>query len=542
MTSAASGESMAVSGEVAVGSEVFVKPVAGAPGTAGELISAGYRYRSVKAELRENAIRRLSELGDGNLGALFPGVVGYEDTVVPQMVHAILSGHDTLLLGLRGQAKTRMLRAMVALLDEWIPVIAPACLARFGGTDLPDDPISPTTSAGRRAVSELGDEVPIAWLHRSNRYHEKLATPDVTIADLIGEIDLIRHAEGRYLSDEATMHFGLVPRSNRGLFVMNELPDLAPRIQVGLFNVLEERDVQIRGYPVRLELDLALMFSANPEDYTNRGRIVTPLKDRIGSVVRTHYPSDLEEAMRITRENAYVERKNTEPRTAVRRSGGRPDLDPEALRFEKPVEAPEVVVPRVMHEILETCIGMARTSSHINQASGVSVRASIAALETMVSAAEMRALRSGDSRTLVRPSDTTHLHAAFRGKVELMLAEDSSDGVATEDRLIDAIFGEALKQVIGRKIDVEDLEEIAAGFAGGLRLEFSDTNSASETLASLGCVDGLREASDRLARSVGLDPADDHAAVCAGELVLEYLYVNNRLSKMSTRGGAAYKR
>jgi len=533
---------MAVSGEVAVGSEVFVKPVAGAPGTAGELLSAGYRYRSVKAELRENAIRRLSELGDGSLGALFPGVVGYEDTVVPQMVHAILSGHDTLLLGLRGQAKTRMLRAMVALLDEWIPVIAPECLARFGGTDLPDDPISPTTSAGRRAVSELGDDLPIAWLHRSNRYHEKLATPDVTIADLIGEIDLIRHAEGRYLSDEATMHFGLVPRSNRGLFVMNELPDLAPRIQVGLFNVLEERDVQIRGYPVRLELDLALMFSANPEDYTNRGRIVTPLKDRIGSVVRTHYPSDLEEAMRITRENAYVERKHAEPRTAVRRSGGRPDLDAAALRFEKPVEAPDVVVPRVMHEILETCIGMARASSHINQASGVSVRASIAALETMVSAAEMRALRSGDSRTLVRPSDTTHIHAAFRGKVELMLAEDSSDGVATEDRLIDAIFGEALKQVIGRKIDVEDLEEIAAGFAGGLRLEFSDTNSASETLASLGCVDGLREASDRLARSVGLDAADDHAAVCAGELVLEYLYVNNRLSKMSTRGGAAYKR
>lgn len=542
MTSSASADSIGTLGDGIVSTGVFVMPTEGCPATAGELRAAGYRYRSVKAELRENALRKLGELGDAGVSSLFPGVVGYEDTVVPQLVHAILSGHDTLLLGLRGQAKTRMLRAMVALLDEWIPVIAPACLARFGGTDLPDDPLSPVTSAGKRAVSELGDEVPIAWLHRSDRYHEKLATPDVTIADLIGEIDLIRHAEGRYLSDEATMHFGLVPRSNRGLFVMNELPDLAPRIQVGLFNVLEERDVQIRGYPVRLELDLALMFSANPEDYTNRGRIVTPLKDRIGSVVRTHYPSDLEEAMRITRENAYVERKAVEPRAAVRRAASRPELRASAIRFNKPVEAPEVGVPRVMHEILETCIGMARSSSHINQASGVSVRASIAALETMVSAAEMRALRSGDSRTLVRPSDTSHIHAAFRGKVELMLAEDSSDGASTEDRLIDAIFGEALKQVVGRQIDIEDVEEIAAGFSGGLRLEFSDTNSTGETLASLRCVDGLREAADRLARSVGLDPADDHAAVCAGELVLEFLYVNNRLSKMSTRGGSAYKR
>ncbi|MFG0293447.1 MAG: magnesium chelatase [Phycisphaerales bacterium JB050] len=521
---------------------VFVTPAAGCPASVGDLRTAGYRYRSVKAELRENALRKLGECGEGGISELFPGVIGYEDTVVPQMLHAILSGHDTLLLGLRGQAKTRMLRAMVALLDEWIPVIDPACLTRFGGSDLPDDPISPLTSAGRRAAAELGDDLPLAWLHRSDRYHEKLATPDVTIADLIGEIDLIRHAEGRYLSDEATMHFGLVPRSNRGLFVMNELPDLAPRIQVGLFNVLEERDVQIRGYPVRLELDLALMFSANPEDYTNRGRIVTPLKDRIGSVVRTHYPNDLEEAMRITRENAYVERKGGEPRSSNRRAASRPELTPDALRFEPVPEAPAVGVPRVMHEILETCIGMARTSSHINQASGVSVRASIAALETMISAAEMRALRSGDTRTLVRPSDTAHIQAAFRGKIELMLAEDSSDGASTEDRLIDALFGEALKQVIGRHVDVEDLAEIAANFSGGLRLEFSDTNTASETLASLQCVDGLREAADRLARSVGLDPTDDHAAVCAGELVLEFLYVNNRLSKMSTRDGSAYKR
>jgi len=541
MTSAPSLGSSAggVAGAV---SSVFVAPVEDCPSTAGELVERGYRYRSVKAELRENMVRRLGEIRGGSMGSLFPGVVGYEDTVLPQLVHGVLSGHDMLLLGLRGQAKTRMLRAMVELLDEWIPVIAPASMIRFGGSDLPDDPVHPMTSAGKRAAAELGEALPIAWLHRSNRYHEKLATPDVTIADLIGEIDLIRHAEGRYLSDEATTHFGLIPRSNRGLFVMNELPDLAPRIQVGLFNVLEERDVQIRGYPVRLELDLALMFSANPEDYTNRGRIVTPLKDRIGSVIRTHYPSDLEEAMRITTENAYIQRKGNEPRAGSRRSESASSLSADAIDFSAEVEAPEIEVPRVMHQILETCINLARTSSHINQASGVSVRASIAAIETMVSAAEARAIRSGDLRTLVRPSDTTHLHAAFRGKVELMLADDSSDGSSTEDRLIDALFGEALKQVIGQHMDVDDLEEIASGFSGGLRLEFAETNSAAETVASLGCVDGLAEAARRLALSVGLDASDDHAAACAGELVLEFLYVNNRLSKVNTRGGAAYKR
>ncbi|NEP81563.1 MAG: magnesium chelatase, partial [Okeania sp. SIO3B3] len=333
-----------------------------ATSTRGAVAQRGYRYRSVKQELRENTLRKLAA-GE----RLFAGVRGYEDTVIPQVLHAILSGHDTLLLGLRGQAKTRILRAMTGLLDEYIPVI------HHDELDLPDDPFHPTTAVGKRIASELGDDTPVRFMHRSERFQEKLATPDVTIADLIGEIDLVKHAQGRFLSDEATMHFGLVPRANRGIFVMNELPDLAPRIQVGLFNVLEERDVQVRGYPIRLELDTCLMFSANPEDYTNRGRIVTPLKDRIGSVVRTHYPSDLAEAMRITRENAFVDRSAAldDPTARAQHAGmGTPGV--EELSWDAAPAPIGVRTPNVMHEIIETTIAMARQSSHINQASGVS--------------------------------------------------------------------------------------------------------------------------------------------------------------------------
>src|SRR5215470_12007251 len=263
--------------------------------TVGQLKQSGYAPCSVKDELRRNLIRKL-RAGE----ELFPGIIGYRDTVIPQIVNAILSKHDLLFLGLRGQAKTRILRMLPSLLDEWIPVMA--------DVEINDDPIEPMTRTGKRIVAEQGNDAKIQWVHREDRYHEKLATPDVTIADLIGEIDLVKHAEGRYLSDESTMHFGLIPRSNRGIFAINELPDLAPRIQVGLFNVLEERDVQIRGYPIKLDLDVCLVFSANPEDYTNRGRIVTPLKDRIGSVIRTHYPESIEEGLQIVKENAYVDR------------------------------------------------------------------------------------------------------------------------------------------------------------------------------------------------------------------------------------------
>src|SRR5437763_7349663 len=263
--------------------------------TVGQLKETGYKPVSVKDELRRNVIRKLRSNEE-----LFPGIVGYRETVIPQIINGILSKHDLLFLGLRGQAKTRILRMLPDLLDEWMPVLA--------GVEINDDPLRPMTKTGKRLVAEHGDDAPIEWVHRSDRYKEKLATPDVTIADLIGEIDLVKHAEGRYLSDESTMHFGLIPRSNRGIFALNELPDLAPRIQVGLFNVLEERDVQIRGYPIRLNLDVCIVFSANPEDYTNRGRIVTPLKDRIGSVIRTHYPRSLDESIQITRENAWLDR------------------------------------------------------------------------------------------------------------------------------------------------------------------------------------------------------------------------------------------
>src|SRR5688500_11942615 len=265
------------------------------PATLGQLKATGYQPSTVKDELRRNMIRKLKGGEE-----LFPGIIGYRETVIPQIVNGILSKHDLLCLGLRGQAKTRILRMLPDLLDEWMPTIA--------GVDINDDPMAPMTKVGKRIVSEQGDDAKIEWVHRSDRYQEKLATPDVTIADLIGEVDLVKHAEGRYLSDESTMHYGLIPRSNRGIFAINELPDLAPRIQVGLFNVLEERDVQIRGYPIRLNLDVCLVFSANPEDYTNRGRIVTPLKDRIGSVVRTHYPESASEGIAIAEQNAYLDR------------------------------------------------------------------------------------------------------------------------------------------------------------------------------------------------------------------------------------------
>src|SRR5689334_14079566 len=305
------------------------------PATLGQLKETGYAFRSVKDELRQNLIAKLK----GN-EELFPGILGYRDTVIPQIVNGILSKHDLLFLGLRGQAKTRMLRLLPELLDEWIPVLA--------DVEINDDPVRPMTASGKRIVAEQKDDAKIEWVHRSDRYHEKLATPDVTIADLIGEIDLVKHAEGRYLSDENTMHFGLIPRSNRGLFAINELPDLAPRIQVGLFNVLEERDVQIRGYPIKLDLDVCLVFSANPEDYTNRGRIVTPLKDRIGSVVRTHYPETADEGIQIAEQNAWVDRFNGESGSGVR-----------------------VDVPRFMSEVVEELVRLARSSPHVSQASGV---------------------------------------------------------------------------------------------------------------------------------------------------------------------------
>lgn len=482
------------------------------PATLGQLKTTDYRYRSVKQELRENLIQRLR---DGL--ELFPGILGYRTTVIPQVVNAVLSRHDMLFLGLRGQAKTRMLRMLPGLLDEWIPVLA--------GMEIPDDPVEPVTSMGRRQVQEQGEDAPIRWLHRSERYHEKLATPDVTIADLIGEIDIVKHAEGRHLSDEGTMHFGLIPRTNRGIFAINELPDLAPRIQVGLFNVLEERDIQIRGYPVRLNLDVCLVFSANPEDYTNRGRIVTPLKDRIGSVIRTHYPATVDEAMGITRANAWLDRSASGSAARTQSQGAAPGV-------------PKVEVPDYMHRIVEEAVALARKSPHINQASGVSVRMSISCAENLVSAAERRGFMTGETRVVSRVCDLTLLVASCRGKLELMLAED---GDSTDDKLVVSLFGEAVKRVFASAADMDDYEAIADQFKEGLTLVVGDDVSASEQIANMKHVQGLLKAAGGLAKNLGLNPADEQHLASAGEFLLEALYVNNRLSKHAGSKGNSYR-
>ena len=472
------------------------------PATVGQLKETAYRPCTVKDEMRRNLIARLRSGQE-----LFPGIIGYRDSVLPQIINGILSRHDLLFLGLRGQAKTRILRMLPELLDEWLPVL--------GGVDINDDPIEPTTRTGRRVLAEQGDDAKIEWVHRSDRYHEKLATPDVTIADLIGEVDLVKHAEGRYLSDEATMHFGLIPRSNRGIFAINELPDLAPRIQVGLFNVLEERDVQIRGYPIRLELDVCLVFTANPEDYTNRGRIVTPLKDRIGSVIRTHYPETTEEGIRIAEQNAWVARKEGSSGSGV-----------------------QVDVPRFMAEVVEETVRLARSSPHVSQASGVSVRTSIANLETLISNAERRAILTGEKRAVPRMCDLNYLIASCRGKIEMTLAEEEG----AEDKLIRSLVGEAVKLVFAKYDDADSHDIITEQFRGNLTFPAGDDLTAEEFVANMKAIKGLPQGAAALARELKVDPNDAASLAAAGEFLLEGLYVNNRLSKFNSKGKTFFKK
>jgi magnesium chelatase subunit I len=472
------------------------------PANIGQLKETGYQPSSVKDELRKNLIKKL-RAGE----ELFPGILGYRDTVIPQIVNGILSKHDLLFLGLRGQAKTRILRMLPLLLDEWIPVLS--------GIEINDDPIDPITQTGKRIVAEQGDDAKIEWVHRKDRYQEKLATPDVTIADLIGEIDLVKHAEGRYLSDETTMHYGMIPRSNRGLFAINELPDLAPRIQVGLFNVLEERDVQIRGYPIRLNLDVCLVFSANPEDYTNRGRIVTPLKDRIGSVIRTHYPETVQEGITIAQQNAWVNRNDEGSTSGVR-----------------------VDVPSFMSEIVEQVVRQARSSPHVSQASGVSVRTSIANLETVISNAERRGIMTGETRVVPRICDLNNLVASCRGKIEMTLAEE--DGA--EDKLVKSLIGEAVKTVFGKYDDPDAHESVSEQFKGNLTFPAGDDLSADEFVANMKAVKGLHSGAVALAKEIGLDGGDIAIIASAGEFLLEGLYVNNRLSKYNAKGKTFFKR
>jgi magnesium chelatase subunit I len=470
------------------------------PGTLGELRASGFQKETVKEEMRRNLIAKI-QTGE----PLFPDILGYEDTVIPQVQNAILSRHDLLFLGLRGQAKTRMLRQLVGLLDDAMPIIA--------GSEVNDHPYAPLSKESRDRVAAHGDATPIAWVGREARYQEKLATPDVTIADLIGEVDMIKHAEGRYLANELTMHFGLIPRANRGIFCMNELPDLSPKIQVGLFNVLEERDVQIRGYPVRLNLDLCMVFSANPEDYTNRGRIVTPLKDRIGSVIRTHYPLTRELGIAISDRNAWLARDH-----------GR------------------ILVPQYIKEIVEEISRLARTSSHVNQQSGVSVRMSIANLENVVSNAERRTLLNKERWTVPRICDLAHLTPSSRGKLELTMSEDDGQ----EDKLIERIAGEAVKNVFNQYLDAREFRAAIDYFEAGRGLEIGDTLPTPELLSRVEKVPGLRKRADELARTVLPDVNDagarEAATASAAELILEGLYVNNKLNKTVKGGATAYKR
>lgn len=470
------------------------------PRTFGELKASGYRSEPVKDEMRRNLIVKIRQ-GE----PLFPDILGYEETVVPQIQNAILSRHDILFLGLRGQAKTRMLRQLVHLLDEAIPVVA--------GSEVNDDPYAPISKESRDRLNAEGDATPIEWVGRESRYQEKLATPDVTIADLIGEIDMIKHAEGRYLSSELTMHFGLIPRTNRGIFCINELPDLSPKIQVGLFNVLEERDVQIRGYPVRLDLDLCMVFSANPEDYTNRGRIVTPLKDRIGSVVRTHYPLTRELGVAINDQNAWLKRE-----------GGK------------------LAVPGYIKDVVEEVSRLARTSPHVNQASGVSVRMSIANLENVVSNAERRAILTREAWIVPRVSDLLHVVPSSRGKIELTMTEDDGH----EDKLIGRIADEAVKAVFTQHLDAREFRAAVDYFESGKSLELGDTLSSRELLERVEKVPGLRKRADELARATlpELTEADarEAATASAAEFILEGLYVNNKLNKSVKNGATSYRR
>ncbi len=459
------------------------------PTTLGTLRDSGYTSRSIREEMRGNLIAGIRR-GD----QLFPGIVGYEQTVIPQIENAILSGQDIILLGERGQAKTRLARALVNLLDEFIPVVA--------GSEINDDPFRPISRYARDLVEELGDGTPVEWVNRDRRYGEKLATPDTTIADLIGEVDPIKVAEGRYLSDELTISYGLIPRTNRGIFVMNELPDLAERIQVGLLNVMEERDVQIRGYKIRLPLDVMVVASANPEDYTNRGRIITPLKDRYGSQIRTHYPETVDLEIEI--------------------------MDQERAVYE--TDGITVAVPAFMKEIIAELTHLARGSHDVSQRSGVSVRMSVANYENIVSNAIRRAIRLGERQTAPRISDLSGTLASTTGKIEI-----EGLGEVREDQIVDKLLQGAIAAVFNRHFSVRDFERLVLAFDNGLTVEASELMPSHDYVNQLSHLDGVAEAVGRL------DVSGNPAAVASGiEFILEGLHLNRRLNKdESTYSGPA---
>ncbi|MDQ4068165.1 MAG: magnesium chelatase [Actinomycetota bacterium] len=465
------------------------------PATLGQLRQSGWEPAPIKEEVRRNVAARIAA---GQ--PVVDGVVGYDDTVLPQLENALLAGHDVIFLGERGQAKTRIIRSLVDLLDEWIPVVA--------GSEINDDPYHPVSRHARDLVRDHGEGTPIEWAHRSTRFGEKLATPDTSIADLIGEVDPIKVAEGRYLSDELTLHYGLVPRSNRGIFAINELPDLAERIQVGLLNVLEERDIQVRGYKIRLPLDLMLVASANPEDYTNRGRIITPLKDRFGAQIRTHYPLDTDLELAVVRQEA------------------RP-VDAAAVG----VRGLRVEVPDHMADIVATLSHEARRSPHVNQRSGVSVRLTIANYETMVANATRRALRAGETVVVPRVSDLEAIPASTAGKVEIETLDEGDDGAVLERLVKSAVLG-----VFRQRCPIERFRDVLAEFDEGTIVHTGDDVPSAEYVRALARLPALRAAVLPLAGT-------EHPAALASalELILEGLHLSRRLNKDAAGARATYR-
>jgi magnesium chelatase subunit I len=444
---------------------------------------------SVKNEIRRNLLRAI-ERGE----ALFPGVHGYEDTVVPQIVNALLSRHNFILLGLRGQAKSRILRGLIQLLDSEIPVIA--------GCEINDNPLLPICRSCRERVAAEGDNTPIAWLPRDQRYVEKLATPDVTIADIIGDVDPIRAARGgRDLSDELTIHYGLLPRANRGIFAINELPDLAGKIQVGLFNIMQEGDVQIKGYPLRLPLDVLLVFTANPEDYTARGKIITPLKDRIGAEVRTHYPATIQEGMTITNQEAWTERD----------------------------ASVKVEVPGYLREVIEEIAFQAREDKRVDRRSGVSQRLPITTLESVVSSAEQRAARLGETRTVARVADVYSALPAITGKLELEYEGELKGAETIARELIRAAIG----RVFSKHFADVNFQPVIQWFEVGGELKLPDVVSTSHRYQQLSQVHDLMEHIGKLGAS---DRKDEAASGAAAEMILEGLWAHRRIGRSEERG------
>jgi magnesium chelatase subunit I len=452
------------------------------PSTVGELRAAGHEQRSVKDELRENL---LTLMRDG--GPRFEGIVGFDDTVLPEVERALLAGHDMVLLGERGQGKTRLIRSLAGLLDEWTPVIE--------GSELNEHPYQPLTAASRRRAAELGDDLPVGWLHRSLRYSEKLATPDTSVGDLIGDVDPVRVAQGRTLGDPETIHFGLVPRTNRGIFAVNELPDLAERIQVALLNVLEERDIQVRGYQLRLPLDLLLVASANPEDYTNRGRIITPLKDRFGAEIRTHYPLDLDVELDLVRQEAQL----------------------------------FATVPEHVLEVVARFTRAVRDSPAVDARSGVSARFAVAAAETVAASALRRAALLGEPEPVARVGDTESVVGTLRGKVEF---ESGQEG--REIEVLAHLLRTSVAETFRAHLAGLDLSGFVALVADGQSLETGELVGAAEVLQQVGGVAGLGKVLDRLGMADAPTPGEAAAGI---ELVLEGLHLTRRLAKDTTTDG-----